>query len=125
MTSAEWIVEAPSECDSAGFCQTLPLANFGSATFTSARAQSASGHSGTISDSAWGRTKINSCRTGASFVVNGSGAAAGAATPSSLSLGGSSFTVSYREIALPATAAQASRPAPMRDGYIVHPGLMP
>jgi hypothetical protein len=121
VSSAEWIVEAPSECDSAGFCQTLPLANFGSVTFTSARAQSLSGRSGTISDPAWGWTRITLLPDGRHFVVNGSGSAAGAASPSALSLGGSSFKVTYREVAVPATASQAS-PALPRDGYIVHAG---
>jgi hypothetical protein len=34
LTSAEWIAEAPSECSSNGYCRQLPLANFGSVTFT-------------------------------------------------------------------------------------------
>ena len=37
-SSAEWIAEAPSNCDSSGNCTTLPLANFGTATFADAAA---------------------------------------------------------------------------------------
>ena len=36
VSSAEWIVEAPSECVSQFACQALPLADFGSVTFDSA-----------------------------------------------------------------------------------------
>ena len=52
VTSAEWIVEAPSVCFSGG-CTVLPLADFGTTAFTSARATSVAGHSGPISDPAW------------------------------------------------------------------------
>src|SRR4029077_3975427 len=38
VSSADWIVEAPSECAGNSSCQTLALANFGSAKFTRARA---------------------------------------------------------------------------------------
>ncbi len=123
MSSAEWIVEAPSECNGNGSCQTLPLANFGSVTFSSARAQALSGHSGTIADPDWGRTRITLLPDGRHFVVNGPGLAGGTATPSSLSLGGSSFKVTYRVIAVPAAASQASPPASLRSGHIVHAGL--
>jgi hypothetical protein len=37
LTSAEWIAEAPSNCDGSG-CSILPLANFGTVTFTGAAA---------------------------------------------------------------------------------------
>src|SRR5262249_47442805 len=60
VSSAEWIVEAPSQCiNSSSNCQTLPLANFGTATFGSASAQSASGRSGAISSPLWQATKID------------------------------------------------------------------
>src|ERR1700716_3427700 len=36
VSSAEWIAEAPSACTSLGQCRTLPLANFGTVSFTSA-----------------------------------------------------------------------------------------
>ncbi len=122
-SSAEWILEAPSECNSQGFCQTLPLTNFGSVTFSSARAQTLNGHTGTISDPAWGWTRIMLLSDGRRFVVNGSGAAESSATPSSLTLGGTSFKVTYHAIALSATASQASPPMSLRSGHIMHSGL--
>ncbi len=115
VTSAEWIVEAPSECISAFSCQTLPLANFGSATFGDARAQSTAGHLGTVSDATWDATKIRLRPGGRRFVTNhGLGSAAGGANPSSLSPDGSSFSVvfAYRTVHARYFAA--------RRAYIVH-----
>jgi len=40
VSSAEWIVEAPSSCSSQGRCTTLPLAKIGTVTFASATATS-------------------------------------------------------------------------------------
>jgi hypothetical protein len=52
VSTAEWIVEAPSSCTAAGACVTLPLANFDSVEFVSGKA-SAAGHTGAIADPAW------------------------------------------------------------------------
>jgi hypothetical protein len=95
VTSAEWIVEAPAGCDSSGSCWQLPLADFGSVRFTHAGATSVSGHSGTISDSAWSATKMNlsqarSGGNGRTTVGSMSGALAAA-----LSASGDAFSVSY------------------------------
>jgi hypothetical protein len=95
VTSAEWIVEAPAGCDSSGSCWQLPLADFGSVRFTHARATGASGHSGTISDSAWAATKMNlsqarSGGNGRTTVGSMSGALA-----AGLSASGDAFSVSY------------------------------
>src|SRR6185437_6963272 len=57
-SSAEWILEAPSECISQYTCQALPLANFGSITFDSASVVAADGTAGTIGRGDWARTKI-------------------------------------------------------------------
>jgi hypothetical protein len=57
VTAADWIVEAPSACDSNG-CHTLPLANFGSATFAGATATTTDGHTGPIADPAWSTTAL-------------------------------------------------------------------
>ncbi len=51
-SSAEWIAEAPSQCDGSGNCTPLPLSDFGTVDFTNATA-TANGHTGTISDSNW------------------------------------------------------------------------
>jgi hypothetical protein len=57
-TSAEWIVEAPSVCSSANLCQTLALADFGTARISAARAVTANGRSGAISSPWWSTTSI-------------------------------------------------------------------
>jgi hypothetical protein len=124
LTSAEWIVEAPSACISADSCQTLPLANFGSASFDSARVQSSGGHQGAISDPAWSATKIKLTPGGRRFVTyQRPGPAAGAATPSALQIAGSSFRVTYSPFALQANPfLRAPRSAVLSSGYLEHPG---
>jgi Peptidase A4 family len=52
VSSAEWILEAPSTCASAGDCTTLALADVGTTSFASATA-TAHGHTGTILDAGW------------------------------------------------------------------------
>lgn len=51
-SSAEWIAEAPAAQTSYGSYAILPLADFGSITFTNASA-TARGHSGSIADPSW------------------------------------------------------------------------
>jgi hypothetical protein len=122
VTSAEWIVEAPSDCTTATSCQTLPLANFGTTGFSSATARSISGVTGAISSHAWGTTSITLSPGGRRYVTyRGSGPSAGAAKPSKLSSGGSGFSVNY------ATVSVGSKPffSPRRAasaGSLVHPG---
>lgn len=123
VSSAEWILEAPSECVSAGGCQTLPLANFRSASFGLAQAQAAGGHVGTILDPLWDWTKIRLTPGGRQFVVfNGSGPSAGAAIPSALNATGSAFSVSYATVSVQGNPTYARRASVARAGYIVHPG---
>ena len=57
VSSAEWVAEAPSAVTSRG-TQILPLTDFGTVRFTNASATSTSGHTGTISDTAWSATRI-------------------------------------------------------------------
>jgi hypothetical protein len=94
VTSAEWIVEAPSDClDS---CLTLPLANFGTAVFTGAHARAVDGRSGTVSSPLWASTRIRLSPTGAHLAsTNAPTSGGGAAVPSGLSAGGTTFTVSF------------------------------
>ena len=99
VTSAEWIVEAPASCDATG-CQTLPLANFGSASFTRARATSIGAHRGTIADPAWATTAMTlsadaNLGVGAGVAVPGT---SGQATPGPLSATGDAFTVTYQDV---------------------------
>jgi Peptidase A4 family len=96
ISSAEWIAEAPSQCVSLDSCQTLPLADFAPTKFDSATVRTSTGHLGSISDRSWGWTKIKLTPGGRRFAAyNGSGPAAGAASPSSLLPGGRSFSVSW------------------------------
>jgi len=81
VSSAEWIAEAPSACTSSGNCRTLPLANFGTVSFSSALALAA-GHGGTIADAGWAATAIEL----QSFT---------GAVPSDLSPDGGSFSVTW------------------------------
>jgi hypothetical protein len=120
VSSAEWIVEAPSECLNSSSCQTLPLANFGTATFGSASAQSASGRSGAISSPLWQATKIDLRPDSRRFIVNSnSGPVLEIATPSGLQSGGSGFRVNYTQV--PVTDAPVrGRGASLRAGYILH-----
>jgi hypothetical protein len=123
ITSAEWIVEAPSDCVGANSCTTLPLADFGTTSFALASARTTTGHSGTITSRYWGRTAITLSPSGRRFIAyQGSGPAAGAATPSALLLGGSAFSVTYQQVAPQGNPFFARRGAAAAAGYLVHPG---
>ena len=103
LTSAEWIAEAPSECDGAGACVTLPLANFGSLAFSSLAATTASGLSGGLTLAG---SRAQSIALSSSTGRGGGGRyAAGAvsrnAAPSAPSGDGRSFTIAYSESAAP------------------------
>ncbi len=106
VSSAEWIVEAPSLCDSAGRCRTVPLASFGKVAFTHATA-TAGGHAGTISDAAWAVTALELVSgAGQGYGPPGYGgpgfdaaaATSGAgAVPGALTARGRAFTVVWRQ----------------------------
>jgi hypothetical protein len=121
VSSAEWIVEAPSTCAAPNACQTLPLANFGSVEFSPALAMSTSGQAGGISDSAWQSTKIKLVPDARRFVLDGAVAAVGAATPSALATNGRSFKVSYTPVSVSnASQALARQSSSLRAGYLLH-----
>jgi hypothetical protein len=95
VSSAEWIVEAPSGCGERS-CRTLPLAKFAPTRFRGASVRSTTGHTGTISDRAWGWTRITLKPRGRPLPVHSPNRASGAvAQPSSLLSEGSAFTVRY------------------------------
>jgi hypothetical protein len=121
-TSAEWILEAPSECISATACQTLQLANFGTAQFGLALARSSTGHIGPIADPAWSATQITLSPHGRRYVsYSNHGSTAGGATPSSLDSTGSAFSVSYSQVAIQTNPFLGTRRAvDTRRGHIVH-----
>jgi hypothetical protein len=120
LSSAEWIVEAPSECVSADVCRTLPLADFGSTKFVLAGTQTTSGQSGPISDHSWDTTKINLSPSGRRFVLSGGGATDGAASPSGLSSGGGSFKVTFQSASIQASRLVRAAAAAVPGGYIMH-----
>jgi hypothetical protein len=121
LTSAEWIVEAPSECLWDGRCVTLPLANFGSTSFTGAKVQPPRGALGSISDSRWGTTRITLIPRGQSYVSSHRGfGSGGVATPSALRSGGSGFSVSFAPVGAQAGAVGGGRL--LADGRLIHPG---
>jgi hypothetical protein len=123
LTSAEWIVEAPSESMGGNSFQTLPLANFGSVMFNSSVAQSAAGRTGAISNSAWQTTKINLRPSGRRFVINTSaGPAIGIASAGALLTGGTGFKVGYSQQLVAGGSVLSTRSPAVRAGQLVHPG---
>jgi hypothetical protein len=103
-TSAEWIAEAPSACSTNGFCRQVPLANFGSVTFTRIAALASidglGDQGGTITSTLWQATPIDLVpRTRRFFgdVIQRPDQSTGAAgaTTSGLATDGSAFGVSW------------------------------
>jgi len=120
VSSAEWIVEAPSECVSQFACQALPLADFGSVPFGSAQATSSTGATGAIASRLWGRTRIDlNAGPEGMIVARNTTVHAGNAAPSPLSGGGTAFDVTYTPGAEPDTGSFA-RIARVGAGYIEH-----
>lgn len=113
LTSAEWIVEAPSECAGNDACQTLPLADFGSATITGARAVTTKGYAGSIVNRRWVTTMITLASGGQRRFIGTSTQAV--ATPSALLGAGDAFTVTYSDSSssAPTTMPPTSAPTTM------------
>jgi Peptidase A4 family len=119
-SSAEWIAESPSTTTQPGVYQTLPLANFGEATFTAAFA-TADGDTGSISDPSWSAAQVQLTpasnladpSAGANFspagLAVGSQSSSGGASTGSVSADGTSFSVSY--------TARGSSNQPSSAGY--------
>jgi hypothetical protein len=121
VSSAEWIVEAPSECVSEFACQALPLADFGSVAFDSATATSTTGATGSIIHSGWSRTKIMLEPGAQRFIVARSTSdTAGTATPSTLQAGGRQFDVTYGTVAVPNEQFAGTRQSRLRSAYVEH-----
>jgi hypothetical protein len=115
ISSADWIVEAPSTCLST--CKTLPLANFGSTSFSGARAQLTNGYGGAIADRHWLSTRIRLNPSGRQFA----GTRAGAALTSGLSWGGSVFSVAFTTVTVPSSVSYAMQSTIGRSLPLVHP----
>ena len=120
VSSAEWILEAPAECDGYS-CQTLPLVNFGAATFGLTRTSATSGHAGTISDPAWGYTKIRLRPLGRRFAVLHGGGRAGTADPSALSSDGGTFTLTFSSVQVKGKRLRTRGQRRRHAARIVHP----
>jgi hypothetical protein len=131
ISTAEWVAEAPSQCQSgATNCTALPLSNFGSVAFTSASATDTSGQTGTISSNDWSTAALTLDPSESSGGMGGgygygyaseadSSASSGAAVPSSLTDGGAAFTVTYKREST-GTSGQSSSygyPGSAGDGY--------
>ena len=97
VTSADWIVEAPSSCDAQNNCSTVRLANFGAVPVASAFATANGGRAHGISKGGWTVTRMRL-----------SDPAGGGATTSGLSSNGTVFKVKYREQARSRRIAKAS-----------------
>jgi len=94
--SAEWIAEAPSTCGLTG-CRLLPLANFGTVSFSGGTAIGAA-HHGTISDPAWAATAVTLEGSADAFRGRFVGTSPVAdAVPSELGSDGTSFSVAWQE----------------------------
>jgi hypothetical protein len=94
LTSAEWVAEAPSSCDASGMrCTVLPLANFGTVTFTKG-ATIASTHPGTLTDPTWSRVSIRLVPQQSRFGRLDTSSTAGA-LPGALAADGRGFGVSW------------------------------
>jgi peptidase A4-like protein len=102
VTSAEWIVEAPTWCDSAGDCAVAPLTDFGSIQITGARAQTAAGTWGSVDSPLWRATRVTLVPDPFQYDPDDM---VGISTPSDLR-GGGSFELDYSQV-------QASKLSPM------------
>ena len=94
LTSAEWIAEAPSLCTNT-VCRPLPLANFGTVTFSRITAATSSG-AGTLIAPGWSAVPLQLVpRPGAEATSTPGLNAAGTTAPELRSNDGSSFAVSW------------------------------
>jgi hypothetical protein len=96
--SAEWVTEAPTGCDFAGNCTTLPLADFGTVAFSHGTAN-VKGHRGRISDPVWSATTIE--LHGDLNDPNNPSQAGANAIPGAIGPDGGSFAVTWQQLSPP------------------------
>ncbi|MGA2320501.1 MAG: G1 family glutamic endopeptidase [Solirubrobacteraceae bacterium] len=100
VSSAEWVVEAPSVCLATGACLTLPLTDFGVINFSGVSATAAK-HTGTIGDRDWAAAELElqqAASRGPGFPAGPHafyGGVTTVAAPSPTSAGG--FSVSWQQ----------------------------
>jgi hypothetical protein len=102
LASAEWIVEAPSACTPDGRCTVLPLANFGSVSFTRI-ATIGNGQPGTLANPAWSALPIRLLPESSSRFSDVESTTLSGATPAAASPDGRSFSVVFDPEPTPAT----------------------
>ncbi len=91
--SAEWIAEAPSDCNSGG-CQPLPLTDFGTVEFTNASVHARNGQTGAIASPYWTAQPITlSQPTSATSSALLTPQSTASAAPTALATAGNSFAV--------------------------------
>jgi hypothetical protein len=123
VSTAEWIVEAPSECTSASTCSPLALADFGTLTFSSATA-TARGHTGTIGDAHWSAATLELQQRSGEPASDPSGRLVSLqryltrATPSAAVSRDGSFSVSFSERA---TGSESPAALSMPSSGVVAP----
>ena len=113
LSSAEWIAEAPSQCDSAGNCVPLALTNFGTVDFSNLSATSG-GHTGGVADPAWAEQAISLQDDSGGFGRHRFAPAGSSttATPSALSATGDAFSVVFSQ-----TSSAANPPGSTFPGF--------
>lgn len=92
VSSADWIVEAPTGCAAQGNCTQLPLADFGAVHIRNAQASTRSGQAGSAVSRTWTTTRILMLPDQTPYDPNGTGYAA---EPGPLRNGGRVFTVNW------------------------------
>ncbi len=108
VSTADWIVEAPSECDGGGSCHTLALTNFGTVALTAATATVA-GRTSALG--AWPSTELV-LRQDATGGAGAAASSAGTVTATPGAYGAGAFTVAYGE-----GAARQGPEGPTLPGY--------
>jgi hypothetical protein len=95
--SAEWIVEAPSNCNAVGDCTVVPLTRFGAVTFSNV-ATIGDGVADTLASATWALSPITLITgTPGGFFGNQSGVTSGeGAVPSDITADGRGFTVTWQ-----------------------------
>jgi hypothetical protein len=112
ITSADWILEAPSECTGDGFrCQPLTLANFGTETFAKAQAQTVSNQTGAIASSRWQTAEITLSPTSGGRFGGNAGLVEGQSVPGPLTSLGTAFSLAYTPMTPVAGQPQPAPPA--------------
>jgi hypothetical protein len=119
VSSADWIVEAPTGCAGQGNCAELPLADFGSVRIIDAHAVLRSGQTGSIVSRTWTTTKVEMLPDPIPYDPHGSGYSA---IPGALKDGDRAFTVPWLSSGYRYYVARVARAALDTPGRRLQPG---